>query len=168
MLFDAYEKQEKEIDGERARLRDARERVAELEQKLQTARELAESRDRENRNLEEELLFLRKEKEKYEPRTQELTLSLRAEKERYSRLFVVAEELEVELKQARRAIEVRDEWFRRHLNVFGDLHQAVEDWKDMAASSLAKGGVTLSGLAPAQKGAGVQASPPSGQKGVEG
>ncbi len=93
-----------------------------------------ESRDRRTRELEIEMTSLRGDKSGWEPRLKALETDLRQEREKFARLFALAEELEEEIKLAKKAIEARDEWYRSHVDVLGNLQRAMDDYDNMMST----------------------------------
>jgi chromosome segregation ATPase len=133
-LWEAYEKQEKDFAALKDRVGGMEAEVADRDRIVKSLKDVLETRDRRTRELEIENTTLRNEKTSYEPRMQQLTTDLRIERERFAKLFALAEELEEEIKMAKKAIEVRDEWFRTHVDVFADIQRAVDDHQRMINS----------------------------------
>jgi chromosome segregation ATPase len=133
-LWDAYEKQEKDFAALKDRVTGIDSELADRDRIIKSLKDVLEGRDRRSRELEIEITSLRNEKTSYEPKIQQLTTDLRIERERFAKLFALAEELEDEIKMAKKAIEARDEWFRTHVDVFADIQRAVDDHQRMIAS----------------------------------
>ena len=133
-LWDAYEKQEKDFASLKDRVTNGEAELADRDRIIRSLKDVLEGRDRRTRELEIEITTLRNEKSSYDPKVQQLTSDLRIERERFAKLFALAEELEEEIKMAKRAIEARDEWFRTHVDVFANLQRAVDDHQRMIDS----------------------------------
>lgn len=133
-LWDAYEKQEKDFAALKDRVTGIDSELADRDRIIKSLKDVLEGRDRRSRELEIEITSLRNEKTSYEPKIQQLTTDLRIERERFAKLFALAEELEEEIKMAKKAIEARDEWFRTHVDVFANLQRAVDDHQRMIDS----------------------------------
>jgi len=133
-LWDAYEKQEKDFASLKDRVTNLEAELADRDRIIRSLKDVLEGRDRRSRELEIEITTLRNEKNTYDPKVQQLTTDLRIERERFAKLFALAEELEEEIKMAKKAIEARDEWFRTHVDVFANLQRAVDDHQRMIDS----------------------------------
>ena len=133
-LWEAYEKQEKDFAALKDRIGGMEAEVADRDRIIKSLKDVLETRDRRTRELEIENTTLRNEKVNYEPKVQQLTTDLRIERERFAKLFALAEELEDEIKMAKKAIMARDEWFRTHVDVFADIQRAVDDHQRMIDS----------------------------------
>jgi len=133
-LWDAYEKQEKDFAALKDRVSSIEAEVADRDRIIKSLKDVLETRDRRTRELEIENTSLRNDKISYEPKISQLTTDLRIERERFAKLFALAEELEDEIKMAKKAILARDEWFRTHVDVFADIQRAVDDHQRMIDS----------------------------------
>jgi len=132
-LWDAYEKQEKELAALKEKVGHLENDLMDRERIIKSLKDVLESRDRRTRELEIEMTSLRGDKTGWEPRLKSLETDLRQERERFARLFALAEELEEEVKLAKQAIAARDEWYRSHVDVLGDLQRAMTDYDVMMA-----------------------------------
>ncbi|MEW5759973.1 MAG: hypothetical protein AB1779_04335 [Candidatus Thermoplasmatota archaeon] len=130
-LKDAYELQEKEINLQNEKIAALEQAIADKEKVIKSLKEVLENRDKEYRELEIELNKLRAESSAFEPKLNELQQSLKLEREKFAKLFTLAEELDTELKQLRREVEVRDEWFKNYLSIFGETQKAIEERERM-------------------------------------
>jgi len=132
-LWDAYEKQEKEMAALKEKVGHLENDLMDRERIIKSLKDVLESRDRRTRELEIEMTSLRGDKSGWEPRLKSLETDLRLERERFAKLFALAEELEEEVKLAKKAIATRDEWYRNHVDVLGDLQRAMTDYDVMMA-----------------------------------
>ena len=132
-LWDAYEKQEKEIAALKEKTGHIENDLLDRERIIKSLKEVLEVRDRRTRELEIEMTSLRGDKSGWEPRLKSLETDLRLERERFAKLFALAEELEDEVKLAKKAIAARDDWYRGHVDVLGDLQRAMDDYDKMMA-----------------------------------
>jgi len=132
-LWDAYEKQEKEIAALKEKTGHIENDLLDRERIIKSLKEVLEVRDRRTRELEIEMTSLRGDKSGWEPRLKALETDLRLERERFAKLFALAEELEEEVKLAKKAIAARDDWYRGHVDVLGDLQRAMDDYDKMMA-----------------------------------
>jgi chromosome segregation ATPase len=133
-LWDAYEKQEKEMASLKEKIGHLESDLLDRDRIVKSLKDVLETRDRRTRELEIEMTSLRGDKTGWEPRLKALETDLRLERERFAKLFALAEELEEEVKLAKKAIESRDEWYRSHVDVLGDLNRAMEDYDRMMAN----------------------------------
>jgi chromosome segregation ATPase len=133
-LWDAYEKQEKEMASLKDKVGRLENDLLDRDRIVKSLKDVLETRDRRTRELEIEMTSLRGDKTGWEPRLKALETDLRLERERFAKLFALAEELEEEVKLAKKAIESRDEWYRSHVDVLGDLNRAMEDYDRMMAN----------------------------------
>ena len=132
-LWDAYEKQEKEKAALKEKTGHIENDLLDRERIIKSLKEVLEVRDRRTRELEIEMTSLRGDKSGWEPRLKALETDLRLERERFAKLFALAEELEEEVKLAKKAIAARDDWYRGHVDVLGDLQRAMDDYDKMMA-----------------------------------
>lgn len=126
-LWDAYEAQEKEFESALKKIAVLEAKVKEKDRINETLRKVVEARDSELRELEIKCTALEQSLGRAEPKIEELTRQHKVEVERYNKIFAIAEELEEELAVARREIEARDEWYKRHLSVLEKLSDAIKD-----------------------------------------
>ena len=130
-LWDAYEKQEKEMAALKEKAGHLEMDLLDRDRIIKSLKDVLEGRDRRTRELEIEMTSLRGDKTGWEPRLKALETDLRLEREKFARLFALAEELEEEIKVAKKAIEARDEWYHSHVDVLGDLNRAMADYDKM-------------------------------------
>jgi len=141
-VWAAYEAQQKELDALREKVEQLEKQVEDKDRMVRSLKGVLETRDREIREMEIELTKLRSEKESFQPKIDELTQALRVEKERFAKLFRLAEELDEDLRQARREIEARDEWFRIHFETLAHIGRALEEREKMISAAKARRGKT--------------------------
>jgi len=132
-LWDAYEKQEKEMAALKEKMGHLENDLLDRDRIIRSLKDVLEARDRRTRELEIEMTSLRGDKSGWEPRLKALETDLRLERERFAKLFALAEELEEEVKLAKKAIAARDEWYRSHVDVLGDIQRAMDDYDKMMA-----------------------------------
>ena len=130
-LWDAYESQEKEMAAAMARIRELEEREKDKERVISTLRELVDSKDAELRKLEVKGTSLDKESSEYRTRLQETTDLLNLEKNRYKKLYLLSQELELEVDKLTRDVETRDRWFRDNLSFLEEFPQRVNKRLEM-------------------------------------
>lgn len=137
-LWDAYEAQEKEVNALKNKIVVLERELSEKDRIVKSLKDVLEARDRENRELEIEVTGLRGDKASFEPRIGELTKALRVEKERFAKLFRLAEELDEELRTARKEIGARDEWFRIHVEQLRGVGKAIDERDTMIEAAVSK------------------------------
>lgn len=127
-LYAAYETQEKEFQALKQKFADLHSELEGKDRIVKTLKDLMASRDRGNREMEIELTAHRQDKADWDPKIRDLQAQLRAEKERFAKLFALAEELDEELRHAKREVEARDEWFRTHMDGIRNMGEVIEEW----------------------------------------
>jgi len=130
-LWHAYEKQEKEMAGLKEKIARHDNDLMDRDRIIRSLKDVLETRDRRTRELEIELTSIRGDKSAWEPKLKSLETDLRLERERFAKLFALAEELEEEVKVAKKAIESRDEWYKNHVDVLGNIQRAMDDYDKM-------------------------------------
>ncbi len=138
-LWDAYEDQEKEVNNLKEQVNQLKETLEEKERVIRSLKEVLSSRDTENRELHIELTALRSEKTTWDPRLKELEQEIRLQHDRFGKLYKLAEDLDLELKEARRQIEARDRWYKKNILVLGNVKRAMEDREEMIESATSRG-----------------------------
>ena len=133
-LWDAYEKQEKEMAALKEKAGHFETDLLDRDRIIKSLKDVLETRDRRTRELEIELTSIRGDKSSWDPKLKGLETDLRLERERFAKLFALAEELEEEVKLAKRAIEARDEWYRGHIDVLGNIQRAMDDYDKMMSA----------------------------------
>ncbi len=130
-LWDAYEAQEREVVKLKEKLSHAEAESLESESALTNLKMALEARDTRTRELDIELIRLRKFKEEAEPKVHSLEAQLRGAEDRYSKVFKLAEVVSEKAKYWQRGAEERDAWFDRHIGVFGEFKRALEERETM-------------------------------------
>lgn len=125
-LWDAYEIQEKDFEQAKEKIKVLEDVVAEKERIIISLRQVAENRDSEIRDIEVRLSSLERENEGFEPKMKEMDRELKKQRDQFAKLYSLAEELDEELRYTRKEIEIRDEWFRDHINVFSGMCNAIK------------------------------------------
>lgn len=138
-LWDAYEDQEKEVNNLKDQVQQLRESVEEKERIIRSLKDVLTTRDTENRELHIELTALRSEKQIWEPRVKELEQKVRLQQDQFGNLYKVAEELDLELKEARRQIDVRDRWYKKNILVLGNMKRSMEEREEMIEEATSRG-----------------------------
>ncbi len=138
-LWDAYEDQEKEVNRLKERVVQLERDLEEKERIIRSLRDVLAARDTENRELHIATTSLRTEKNQWDPRLKDLEQNLRMEQDRFAKLFKLAEDLDTELKEARRQIEVRDQWFKKNVMGMANIRRAIEERESMVEAVTSKG-----------------------------
>jgi len=125
-LWDAYEKQEKELDESKAEIEVLEGEIQKFEIQKESMERLLHEKDSKIRNLEVHTLTLEKRISTLEPELEKLSEKYTREKDRLAKLYEIAEELDDDLKLAVREIRARDEWYLKHMSLFEDLHRAIQ------------------------------------------
>jgi len=118
-LWDAYEDQEKEMSNLKEQVAQLKGTLEEKERIIRSLKEVLATRDTENRELHIELTALRSERTTWDPRVKDLEQKVRLQKDQFGKLYKLAEELDMELKEARTQIEQLVERFHRNLDAIG-------------------------------------------------
>ncbi len=138
-LWDAYEDQEKEVNHLKENLHQLKETLEEKERIIRSLKEVLQTRDTENRELHIELTALRSEKNTWDPKVKDLEQKVRLQQDHFAKLYKLAEDLDMELKEARAQIEARDRWYKKNILVMGNIRRAMEDREDMIVSTTSRG-----------------------------
>ena len=138
-LWDAYEDQEKEVNDLKDQVLQLKETLEEKERIIRSLKDVLQSRDTENRELHIELTALRSERSTWDPRLKELEQKLRLQKDQFGKLYKLAEDLDMELKEARSQIEDRDRWYKKNVLVMGNIKRAMEEREEMIESATSRG-----------------------------
>lgn len=141
-LWDAYEIQEKDFEQAKEKIRVLEDVVAEKDRIIQSLRQVAENRDAEIRDLEVRVSSLERENASFEPKMKELERELKKQRDQFAKLYSLAEELDEELRYARKEIEIRDEWFRDHINVFSSMCNAIGSREEIIRETALKKSIT--------------------------
>ena len=132
-LWDAYEAQERDISMLKEKLSHAEAATLEHDSSQTNLKLALEARDTRIREIEIELIRLRKFKEEGEPRVHSLEAQLRGAEDRYSKVFKLAEVVSEKAKYWQRGAQERDAWFDRHIGVFGEFKRALEERETLMA-----------------------------------
>ena len=138
-LWDAYEDQEKEVNDLKDQVQQLKETLDEKERVIRSLKDVLQSRDTENRELHIELTALRSERSTWDPRLKELEQNLRMQKDQFGKLYKLAEDLDMELKEARSQIEARDRWYKKNVLVMGNIKRAMEEREEMIEAATSRG-----------------------------
>ena len=141
-LWDAYEIQEKDLDQAKDKIKVLESIIEEKERIILSLRQVAENRDKEIRDLEIKVTSLDREKSDFEPKLKDLEKELKQQRDQFAKLYSLAEELDEELRYARKEIEIRDEWFRDHINVFSGMCNAIKSREDIIEVTSLKPSIT--------------------------
>lgn len=134
-LWDAYEIQERELQQDKEKITKINEIAADKDRIIISLKHVLETRDAELRNAQVELNKLKREREEYQPKAEELQRLYREEKDKLSKLFILAQELDTNLSAAKQDILVRDEWFKTHVEAFRGAQRVVESYDRMMRES---------------------------------
>lgn len=130
-LWDAYEIQERELQQNKEKITKINEITADKDRIIISLKHVLETRDAELRNAQVELNKLKREREEYQPKAEELQRLYREEKDKLSKLFILAQELDTNLSAAKQDILARDEWFKTHVEAFRGVQRVVESYDRM-------------------------------------
>ncbi len=64
---------------------------------------------------------------------------VRLQKDQFGKLYKLAEELDMELKEARAQVEARDRWYKRNILVMGNIKRAMEEREELIESATSRG-----------------------------
>lgn len=134
-LWDAYEIQEKDLAQSQDKITGLERELEEKDRMIQTLKEVAEARDREIRELEVKVNSLEKEHSQCQPRILDAEDKLKTERARFAKLYSLSEELEEELKDTRKKLEVRDKWFNQNIDIIRNLQRAIDERDSMLGLS---------------------------------
>ncbi len=141
-LWDAYEIQEKDFEQAKDKIKVLENVIEEKERIILSLRQVAENRDTEIRELEIRTTSLEREKSEFDPKQKEMQKELKGQRDQFAKLYSLAEELDEELRYARNEIEVRDDWFREHINVFSGMCNAIKSREDIVRETSLKPSIT--------------------------
>jgi chromosome segregation ATPase len=137
-LWDAYEDQEKEVTNLKEQVSQLKETLEEKERIIRSLKEVLQTRDTENRELHIELTALRSERVTWDPKFKELEQGKRLTNDQLGKLYKLAEELDMELKEARRQIDSRDRWYKKNILVMGNIKRAMEEREEMIEAATSR------------------------------
>jgi len=150
-LWDAYESQEKEMAVAKARINELEEKEKDKDRVISTLRELVDAKDAELRKLELKGSSLDKETVDCKTRLQETSDLLNLEKNRYKKLYLLSQELELEVDRLGKEVEARDRWFRDNLSFLEEFPQRMTKRTEMISSAAQKRPMLKELGAPAEK-----------------
>jgi chromosome segregation ATPase len=141
-LWDAYAIQEKDFEQAKEKIKVLEDVIEEKDRIIQSLRQVAENRDSDIREMEVTISSLERENHGFEPKLKEMEKELKKQKDQFSKLYSLAEELDEELRYSRKQIELRDDWFRDHINVFSGMCNAISSREEIAQKTALKPTVT--------------------------
>lgn len=141
-LWDAYEIQEKDLEQAKDKIKVLESVIQEKERIILSLRQVAENRDAEIRDMEVRITSLERANTEFEPRMKDLESELKKQRDQFAKLYSLAEELDEELRYTRKEIEIRDEWFRDHINVFKSMCNAISSREDIIRETTLKPSIT--------------------------
>ncbi|MDG6220550.1 MAG: hypothetical protein QCI38_03780, partial [Candidatus Thermoplasmatota archaeon] len=98
-----------------------------------TLKGVVEARDRDVRDVEVKLAALEKVHAKCGSKTEEMEKELQRSNNRFTKLYSIAEEMESELKDLRKKLSTRDEWFKDNIEIIKMMGRAIEAREAMIA-----------------------------------
>ena len=141
-LWDAYEIQEKDFEQAKEKIKVLEDVIEEKDRIIQSLRQVAENRDAEIRELDVKMSTLERANLAFEPKIKELETNVKKQRDQFSKLYSLAEELDEELRYSRQQIELRDDWFRDHINVFSSMCNAIKSREDITKETALKPTIT--------------------------
>jgi chromosome segregation ATPase len=137
-LWDAYEIQEKDFEQAKEKIRVLEDVIEEKDRIIQSLRQVAENRDADIREMEVKISSLERENNSFSPKIKELETELKKQRDQFAKLYSLAEELDEELRYSRKQIEIRDDWFRDHINVFSGMCNAIGSREEIVQKTALK------------------------------
>ena len=137
-LWDAYEDQEKEVNNLKDQVQQLKMTLEEKERIIRSLKEVLATRDTENRELHIELTALRSERTTWDPKVKELEQKIRLQQDQFGKLYKLAEDLDLELKEARSQIEARDRWYKKNMLVMGNVKRAMEEREELIEAATSR------------------------------
>ncbi len=125
-LWDAYEALDKENKYTLANIKELNDKAREKDRIVVTLRELIETRDTENRKLDIQKASLQNQVEDLKTRYEEQLSDLGKERSRYRKLYLITEDLEMEVDTLRKGVMERDQWFKAHLMPLSEIPTLIE------------------------------------------
>ena len=125
-LWDAYEALDKENKYTLANIKELNDKAREKDRIVTTLRELIESRDTQNRKLDIQKASLQNQVEDLRTRYDEQLSELDKERSRYRKLYLITEDLEIEVDKLRKGVEERDRWFKANLMPLSEIPTLIE------------------------------------------
>ena len=134
-LWDAYEKQEGDLN-------DALDRINRLEAEIQVKETMNKSledllgeRDAKLRGLEIARQHQAKVAAEYEPQLAELKAAVKDQTTKYDRLLSITRDMEDELNLAKEALRSRDGWFDHYVGRLEEISTLVKQWRQIQAGN---------------------------------
>ncbi len=134
-LWDAYERQEKDMDSLMSRLQYVETELEVKEKHIASMEEMLAERDRRIREMEVQQSHHHKLASEYEPRIDDLKDGLEDTQTKFDKLLAISEELEDELNVAKSALEARDEWFESNVSKLEEISRIIRNWRDIQRGS---------------------------------
>ncbi len=125
-LWDAYEALDRENKYTLAKIKELNDKAREKDRIVVTLRELIETRDTENRKLDIQKASLQNQVEDLKTRYEEQLADLEKERLRYRKLYLITEDLEMEVDTLRKGEEDRDQWFKANLMPLSEIPTLIE------------------------------------------
>ena len=132
-LWDAYEIQERELAEAKEKIRVLEQELEEKVTMLDTLKGVIEARDKDVRDVEVKLAALEKMHSKCGGKTEEMGKELDRANERFTKLYAIAEEMENELKDVRKKLQLRDEWFKDNIDIIKRMVKSIEERESLIA-----------------------------------
>ncbi len=125
-LWDAYEALDRENKYTLAKIKELNDKAREKDRIGVALRELIETRDTENRKLDIQKASLQNQVEDLKTRYEEQLADLEKERLRYRKLYLITEDLEMEVDTLRKGEEDRDQWFKANLMPLSEIPTLIE------------------------------------------
>ncbi len=125
-LWDAYEALDKENKYTLAKIKELNDKAREKDRIIGTLRELIETRDTENRKLDIQKASLHNQVEDLKTRYEDQLSDLDKERSRYRKLYLITEDLEMEVDTLRKGVEERDQWFKANLMPLSEIPMLID------------------------------------------
>lgn len=138
-LWDAYERQEREMDALMSRLQYLETDLEVKAKQLASMEEMLVQRDQRIRDLEVQQRHHNKLASEYEPRIDSLKDGLDDTQTKFDKLLAISEELEEELNVAKEALAARDAWFETHVGGLEEIGRIINQWRDIQKGSFLVG-----------------------------
>ncbi len=134
-LWDAYERQEKDMDALMSRLQYLETELEVKDKHIASMEEMLSERDKRIREMEVQQSHHQKLASEYEPRIDDLKEGLDDTQTKFDKLLAISEELEDELNVAKGALVARDEWFESHVSSMEEISRIIREWRDIQKGS---------------------------------
>lgn len=134
-LWDAYERQEKDMDSLMSRLQYLETELEVKDKHITSMENMLSDRDKRIRELEVQQSHHQKLASEYEPRIDDLKEGLDDTQTKFDKLLAISEELEDELNVAKGALVARDDWFESHVSNLEEISRIIREWRDIQKGS---------------------------------